>query len=88
MTAQVLTDLHLLEVGLVAGAFAGVAGAGHAAGDLGLLGAQVNEEGGDLGLEVTRGWVPQDAQEMQLQVLPDTADLRLGQGGGEVGCKG
>ena len=59
-----LTQLHLFEgsVGVVPGALAGVSGAGHAAGDLGLLGAQVYQQGGDLGLEVPRGRVPQDAQ--------------------------
>ena len=85
-----LTQFHLFEgsVGVVPGALAGVSGAGHAAGDLGLLGAQVYQQGGDLGLEVPRGRVPQDAQQVKLQVLADAADLRLGQRGGQVGCGG
>lgn len=84
-----LTQFHFLQrgVGIISGPFAGVLAAGHIAGDLCLWGAQVHQQGGDLGLELQGGRVLEHTQQVQLEVFTHTAHLGLGQCWGQVGCK-
>lgn len=84
-----LTQLHLLQRGvcIIPGPFSGVFAAGHVAGDLCLGGAQVHQQGGDLGLELQGGRVLEHTQQVQLEVLTHAAHLGLGQRWGQVGCE-
>lgn len=57
----------------------------HAASDLALGHAQVQQECGDLAVEVHAALVPQHRHQMQLKALAHTAYLRLGKRRGQVG---
>lgn len=70
---------------LVAGPFAGLAQHRRVAGDFALGHPQVQQQGADLALELQAAGVLEDGHQVQLQVLPHAAHLRLGQGGGQVG---
>lgn len=53
--------------------------------DLDLGHAQVQEQGGDLGVEVQAAGVAQQRREVKLQAFTDAAHLRLGQSRRQVG---
>lgn len=66
---------------------ANLCGSRNTAGDLTLGHPQVQQECGDLAVEVPTALVPQHRHQMQLEAFPHTAYLRLGKGWGKVGLK-
>lgn len=78
---SLLTHLDLLSlcVLFMARPFAGLSRCWSGAGNLTLRHSQVQQQSTDLTLELQAAGVLEDRHQVQLQVLPHAADLRLGQ---------